>query len=145
VAAAQNSLQCKKCHLTECLTEVFESKMLSRIFGAQKKSMSGRWGKSHNKELHNLSYIVTFRLFFFCILLFVSVIYQTMYFQILINSHLWRRVSTLNTPSSGHGVMDMADLLQSANFYYTKNISIGTVCVWILYMIIDGVNNLSTL
>jgi hypothetical protein len=34
--------------------QVFEKRMLSRIFGTKKKEVEGGWRRLHNEELHNL-------------------------------------------------------------------------------------------
>jgi hypothetical protein len=33
---------------------VFENRVLRRIFGPKRDELTGRWGKLHNEELHNL-------------------------------------------------------------------------------------------
>jgi hypothetical protein len=33
---------------------VFENRVLRRIFGPKRDEMTGRWGKLHDEELHNL-------------------------------------------------------------------------------------------
>jgi hypothetical protein len=33
---------------------VFENKVLRRIFGPKRDELTGKWGKLHNKELHDL-------------------------------------------------------------------------------------------
>jgi hypothetical protein len=34
--------------------EVFEKRVLGRIFGARRDKVTGGWSKLHNEELHNL-------------------------------------------------------------------------------------------
>jgi hypothetical protein len=43
---------CETWYLT--LREVFENRMLRRIFGPKRDEVTGGWRKLHNKELHNL-------------------------------------------------------------------------------------------
>jgi hypothetical protein len=33
---------------------IFENRVLRRIFGPKMKEITGRWGRLHNKDLHNL-------------------------------------------------------------------------------------------
>jgi hypothetical protein len=50
---------CKTWSLTlrvECRLRVFEKKVLSRLFGAKRKELTGDWGKLHSKELTDLYY-----------------------------------------------------------------------------------------
>jgi hypothetical protein len=42
--------------LEELRLTMFENKVLKRLFGPKREEETGRWGKLHNKDYHNLQF-----------------------------------------------------------------------------------------